>query len=288
MPLTWCFALMLCLGVALAGTPALGHDLWIEPSTFHPATGELVWVGLRIGDPVTGAEPVRRDPRHLERFSLLGPEGETPIPGLDGREPAGWIRPSVPGRYTIVLRSHPAVSVLPPEKFESYLLDEGLEAIRDERARRGESNLPGKERYSRSLKALLTVAGPRAASHRRSAGADRSLGLRLELIARRDPQRLRAGDQLPVELRFEGRPLAGALVAAHRLRSADPEARSGRHVGRPRPLTARTDARGRVVFKLPEDGPWLLTAVHMVPAPPNEEEDWESVWTALTFSLGAN
>jgi len=254
--------------------PAMAHDLWLEPSTFHPDVDELVWVDLRIGHPLTGSEPVRRDSRRLERFVLRGPQGETPIPGLDGREPAGWIRPSAPGRYVVALRSHEAVSVLPAEVFERYLEEKGLQAVSVERARRGDSGEPGRERYSRALKALLSVDGSRPVS---SKGVpDRPLGLRLELIARADPSALRAGDSLPVELRFENRPLAGVRVEAHPLRSASNSA----------PLVARTDARGRVRFTLPREGPWLLTAVQMTPAPPGVEEDWESVWTALTFSLG--
>lgn len=274
-PIVWS-AIVTTLTLGLAAPRASAHDLWIEPSTFRPAVDELVWVGLRIGHPLTGAEPVRRNSRNLERFVLRGPGGETPIPGLDGREPAGWIRPPAPGRYAIVLRSRDAVSVLPGPAFESYLLEEGLEGVSAERARRGEIGAPGRERYSRALKALLTVGGPRDLNgDGTNLAADRPLGLRLELIARADPWTLKAGDTLPVELRFEDRPLAGALIEAMPL-GAELAA----------PLTARTDAEGRAAFTLPTTGPWLLSAVHMVPAHVAEEEDWESVWTALTFSLG--
>lgn len=274
--------------------PAMAHDLWIEPSTFHPEVGELVWVGLRIGHPPTGGEPVRRDERRLERFVLRGPQGETPIPGLDGREPAGWIRPPAPGRYVVALRSHAAVSVLPAEVFERYLEEKGLQAVSAERARRGDSGEPGRERYSRALKALLTVDGLRQVPAERlqdaaGLGADRPLGLRLELIARADPSTLRAGDSLPVELRFENRPLAGVRVEAHPLLSAAEASTPALAVSTPTvsaPLVARTDARGRVRFTLPQEGPWLLTAVHMIPASSGVEEDWESVWTALSFSVG--
>ena len=40
------------------------------------------------------------------------------------------------------------------------------------------------------------------------------LGLTLELIPERSPYALRVGDELPVVLRYEGKPLAGALVMA--------------------------------------------------------------------------
>jgi len=283
-PLFWSFAVT-TLALGLAAPRVAAHDLWIAPSTFRPAVGELVWVGLRIGHPSTGGEPVARDSRRLELFVLRGPQGETPIPGLDGRDPAGWIRPPGPGRYVIALRSHEAVSVLPAAVFESYLHQEGLESVSAERTRRGASDEPGRERYSRALKALLTVGGPRALHPGRpDAEADWPLGLRLELIARADPSKVGAGGSLPVELRFEDRPLAGALIEARPLPSEETVLEEPTETV----LTSRTDAQGRATFELPQGGPWLLTAVHMVPAPTSEKEDWESVWTALSFSLGSD
>jgi hypothetical protein len=274
------------LGVAvscLAATPAGAHDLWIVPSTFHPQSGELVRIGLRVGEPDTGGEPVPRDERFLERFVLLGPDGETRVPGLDGREPAGWIRPETPGRYVLALRSHEAVNVLPGREFEEYLEEKGLDGVIARRAGRGETDAPGRERYSRALKALLAVEGsPGAADGGARLDPDRPLGLRLEMILLDDPGAWRAGAPISVELRFEDRPLAGALVEAHPLGGSVPAS-----AGRSEPARrARTDRRGRVSFELPTAGAWVLTAVHMMPAPAGAEEDWQSLWTALSFSLG--
>lgn len=292
-PRLWWSSLTMVLALGPGAACAGAHDLWIQPSTFHPAPDELVRVDLRIGHPATGGEPVPRDDSHLERFILQGPDGETAIPGLDGREPAGWIRPPVPGRYVLALRSREAVNVLPARAFESYLREEGLDRVIAERARRDETDQPGKERYSRALKALLTVESPRAAPHTPGAPHkagdtvwNRPLGLRLELMLLDDPQALRPETTLTVELRFEGRPLPGALVQAHSLEAGrDPRALDGRHDP---VFRARTDDRGRITFVPPSGGAWLLTAVHMVPAPTEVTEDWQSVWTALTFDVGGN
>lgn len=264
----------------LAPVSAGAHDLWIQPSTFHPKVGELVRIELRIGHPAAGGETVLRDEGHLERFVLVGPDVETPVPGLDGEDPAGWVRPTVPGSHILALRSREAVSVLPARTFESYLTEEGLEEVIDSRARRNESGEPGRERFSRALKALLDVEG--AGDSPSAEPADRPLGLRLELILLDDPRALPPGAPLAVELRFEGRPLAGALVDAHPLEGSS-EASNGRHGPT---LRARTDERGRAAFELSAERAWVLTAVHMVRAPGEGEEDWQSVWTALTFELG--
>jgi uncharacterized GH25 family protein len=50
-------------------------------------------------------------------------------------------------------------------------------------------------------------------------------------------------------------------------------------------LRLRSDAKGRVTFKLPKRGVWLIKSVQMIPAPPASNADWESLWASLTFEL---
>ena len=52
-------------------------------------------------------------------------------------------------------------------------------------------------------------------------------------------------------------------------------------------LSARTDNDGRVRFRLPADGMWLVKAVHMIPAPAGANAEWASFWASLTFELPA-
>ena len=48
-------------------------------------------------------------------------------------------------------------------------------------------------------------------------------------------------------------------------------------------LAARTDAAGRVRFRLRPEGMWLIKAVHMVPAAADSQAKWASFWASLTF-----
>jgi uncharacterized GH25 family protein len=75
-------------------------------------------------------------------------------------------------------------------------------------------------------------------------------------------------------LKYENRPLAGALVVA--INRQNPAQK----------LTARTGKDGRVQFALQSGGLWLIKAVHMVPAE-SENADWASYWASLTFELSA-
>lgn len=261
-------SILCCLG-ALAGVPAAAHDFWIEPSSFLPAPGSAVAIRLKVGEHFRG-DPVPRDPDRIVRFVLLGAAGESPVSGVPGGEPAGYVRMATSGLYVVGYQSNRASIELAAEKFEQYLALEGLEAVSAVRAERQQTGSPGREVYSRCAKALLRVAGEAAAD----AGA-RPLGCPFELLPGGDPTRLAPGSDLSLRLVYAGRPLARALVVA--LRQEAPE----------EALSARSDRDGRVSFHLPAAGHWLVKSVHMVPAPAETGADWESFWASLTFELSA-
>jgi uncharacterized GH25 family protein len=252
---------------ALWAAAAQAHNFWIEPSTFTPAPGQRIAVRLKVGQELQG-DPVPRDPSLIKRFLAVGPAGEVPVPGVANTEPAGFIAFPAPGLTTIVYDSSRFPVALDGAKFEAYLKEEGLEKISALRVRQAKSALPAREVFSRCAKALLAVgngAGP---------GFDRVAGQRLELVAEKNPYTLAGGGELPVQLLYEGKPLAGALVMALQR-------------GRPDKLTARTDAKGRVTLKLDRPGFWLIKAVQMIPASSDAGADWESFWASLTFAIPA-
>ena len=116
------------------------HDFWIEPSTYSPRPDEAVRIQLRVGERFAG-EPVARNGAAIERFIAVGPSGEKPVFGRDGLDPAGLLRLDTAGLWQIGYRSKPSPVVLPADKFEQYLREEGLDtssrhAPRAARARR--------------------------------------------------------------------------------------------------------------------------------------------------------
>lgn len=250
----------------LIAAPALAHDFWIEPTTFRPQVGETVGLVLKVGQNFRG-DPVPRMSESIEKFVLVSRAGEKAVEGVPGRDPAGIARISEPGYLVVGYRSRPRPIELPPEKFEQYLKEEGLEKVIAAREARGDSQKPSREIYSRCAKTLLDADG--AGSN----GYDRTIGMRLELVAEKSPKELGGGRSMPMRLLFEGKPLAGALVVA--IHREDPEKR----------LSARTTASGRVTLDLAPAGVWLVKAVHMVPALPSSGADWESLWASLTFEL---
>jgi hypothetical protein len=80
--------------------------------------------------------------------------------------------------------------------------EEGLNSTAAFRARRNETNSKVHELFSRCAQSLIFAAPAIGAQ------GDRVLGFPLELVAKKNPYAIRAGEDLPV------RPLAGALVIA--------------------------------------------------------------------------
>jgi uncharacterized GH25 family protein len=244
---------------------AAAHDFWIEPSTFRPQLGQAVRLGLRVGVGFPG-DPVPRSNARIVKFDLVTPSGETPVPGVEMGDPAGLVRVSEAGLQIVGYRSNNARLDLPAEKFEQYLKEEGLEKVVAMRARRGESGKPSREHYSRCAKALL-LAGAKVS------GEDRPLGFTLELVAEENPYASAPGQAVPFQLLHQGKPLEGTLVVA--IPRDDPAGK----------LQGRSDAKGRVTFRFPRAGVWLVKAVHLYPAPAGAEVDWESLWASLTFEI---
>lgn len=257
------------VAAALTATCA-GHEFWIQPSSFSPPADSVVQLGLRVGDGFPG-EPVKRNPDRIVRFFARGPKGEEDVLGVSGRDPAGMLKVTQPGLMQVGYRSNHAFVQLDAEKFEAYLREEGLDAILALRKERGESDKPGKEAYSRCAKAILLVGGSATADEKLR--IDAPLGLTLELVAGVVPATLKPGDELPVRLLHDGKPLGGVLIKAYPGGSAVAAVR------------VRTDAAGQARLKLPQAGVWMLAAVHMQAAPAGVDADWESTWASLTFEL---
>jgi uncharacterized GH25 family protein len=270
--------LLVLMIASLGSAPeTLAHEYWLSPSRYAAHAGQEVRITAATGEGFAGHRLPYAEARTAEfqlRSSMifdlapLATEGDSIL--------ARFIAPDDRGAV-VVLVSTPSPIELPAAKFETYLAEDGLEAVIAARARTGASAEPGRERFRRCAKSW--IAGPKASL------ASRILepaGLPFEIVPRNDPG---VGETFEVLLTFEGQPIPGVLVHAWRqplARELLPEPAASRsevdHVA-----AVRTDARGRAVLPISGGGEWLVSAVHMVPsAAPGT--DWESYWASLTFA----
>jgi uncharacterized GH25 family protein len=250
------------LALGLTTPAAIAHEFWLEPKDFKPKVGQVVPIDIRIGQHFKGDSfPFVR--AEFKRFVVIDGRNEAPVKGTDGDEPAVRTKFAKTGLMVFAHYSTPeTVDFDDWAEFEEYLKYEGADHLVPRPA-----NLKAKikESYSRCAKLLLAVG--------EGEGADRFTGMPLELVAEQNPYRLKAGDTLTVQLLLAGKPLAGAQIVA--FAKAEREKR---------PLY-RTGADGRAQIALPAAGPYLLNAVHLMPATRADKADWKSLWASLTFAL---
>lgn len=249
--------------IYLMVTPGFAHDMWLEPAEYQSPEEKSVPVAILIGDHAQG-EPYPRNPARIERFALIDADGnESPVAGRRGRHPAGSLQLIEPGSYAVVYVSDASSIEMEAREFESYLREEGLDAVISQRDAAGAAGSPGRERYSRSLKTLLSTPGV--------AIQDRTTGIPLEFLLTtvKDSDEEFAVD---ARLSFRGAPLANALVAIYRL--DEPQAP---------PIELRTGDDGSFAVSLPS-GRWMMATTHMI-VDDSPTADWRSYWSTLTFAL---
>ena len=252
----------------LTAVPLSAHDFWLGASNWFPEPGSTFAISAGVGERFPTRLDFKTPANWFDDWRIIGPSGDVPVSReFERRDLAMVADVSVPvaGAFLAVMRVAPRTIDMKADEFNDYLKEEGLEAIAALRARRNETGASAHEIFSRCAKSLVLSGRPGEAQ------ADHTLGFTLELVAEQNPYAIRAGEELPVRLTYQNRPLPNALVVAMNRLNPDQK------------LRVRTGKDGRARFSLPPGGMWLIKAVHMVPAPAGSNADWASFWASLTF-----
>lgn len=269
------FATFLLLLVSTtAPSPAQAHEYYLLPDDFSPKVGQTVAVRHLLGQRFNGGEMPWINAWNIRSEVWIG-GGQAPLRSSDGSLPALKLTPGNPELHIVVHESNISrLKFRTWEKFESYARKSGLQTILDrhlaEKRPMPSEEKPLIELYARFAKTLLTVAGDTRA-------VDAQTGLRIELVAKANPLSLSAGAAMPVQLIYEGKPLAGATV--HVFNRIDSEIAH----------SLVTDRDG--MAQIPDDGtgPYLLNAIHMIDATKDSKGDpahYQSFWASLTYKRG--
>jgi hypothetical protein len=246
----------------------LTHDLWVIPGKFVIEPGEKVRVFLHSGDRFPNSTALLSK-RRIESFILHGPSTESPVSAFvaEGDSLTAEIAGPESGTAVLALAIKPRVIRLKADEFNEYLEEDGLPRILELRKRLGETNHSAVERYAKWAKAILKVGD------REDDTWSKPIGLKLEIVPRRNPYTLRPGESSPVVVLFDGEPLPGVTVVGGR---AGPSSRRVKSV---------TDSDGEASLVLEEPGRWYLSAIHMIRLPDDPEAEWESFWATVTFEV---
>lgn len=250
---------------------AAAHDLWMEPETFFVRPGSKTAIYMYLGEGLGNREEKPYLQHKTDSFEVLSRFGVFDLRTLAERDAGPILRfaGDTEGTYLFSMVRNATLIEIDADKFEAYLREEGLEEIIAERKRLGESDMPGRERYSRYLKTILQVGTELDASPKKQTNA------RLEILPQDNPYAKRVGDRAKFQVLFAGRPLRNKAVFVDR--------RTG---GQSDSQKLVTDSDGTVVLKLDAKGTWLIRLVHMQRCERMcKDVDWESFWATLSFGV---
>lgn len=126
------------------------------------------------------------------------------------------------------------------------------------------SAVPGAQSASRSIKLNTTILGRGAPS--------RPLGRDLEIVPLVDPMTLKIGDDLPVQVLAAGKPLPDVALAVD-------------YVNDGHAMSNKTDANGKAVLFVRNDGLNVIGVAHVKKTPDDPDADQISYYATLSFAL---
>ena len=258
-------------GIALMGSgTASSHEFWMLPESFQ-AAGDTASLAMRVGENFNG-DLVGLSTAFVTQLHRQAGGQATDLHSYIPAEPSGAMQVPVAGTGTQLFwaDTQPSHVVLDAGRFFAYLHDEGLDAINEARAKAGNSDKPGRERFRRNVKTLVAGGGEPGDA------ALRSTGQRVEIVPLSDPAGSPAGRDLAFQVLWEGKPLPGALVKFWHRRG-----------GQVLLIRAVANAQGKLLATPPFAGMWMASVVHMIPATDSPQDDWDSYWGNLTFELRA-
>jgi uncharacterized GH25 family protein len=244
--------------VLFLAVPAGAHDLWINVDNYTPPTGRqatlnIGW-GHSFGNPV-GNFMLDRD--RMESVSILDPNGR-PVPlevlnDIDHRTKASL---NTAGTYVVEAKRK--------EGFRSRTTDGDQAKSRAELKNVLECNFSGG--YA---KAIINVGAPSGDGHAKP------VGHRLEIVPLKNPGALRAGDDLPLQVLFNGEKVRTEIRATYAGFSRD---------GAWAYVTGMTqDGVGQV--RILQPGIWLIKVNHRLAYPDPKVCDQSSYTATLTFEV---
>lgn len=263
---------VLLLVLIVAGGMLIGtaHEFWLMPKKFQYKLGEEMQLAFMVGENFQG-EPWDLSRHKVERVEVHQ--------GITVTKLGQFVKPDKgnnltykfnrEGTHMLAFESNFAFIELAPDTFKTYLEEDGLENIAEERKRTGRTGERAREFYKRFAKVIVQCGSKLDNSFRRSAG------FRYEIFPLANPASLKTGDYLDCQVMWEGKPVPHVMVKVWS------------YVGNRIFLqNIYTEKDGTIRFPVSSAGPWMVSSVKMIPSE-LDGADYQSHWASLVFEIKA-
>ena len=272
---------LLAIGMTLIFGVAQGHQTYMIADLYELRPGTDNYLFLKNG---TYFESGYSITRKMSRDISIVMAGERKTPPDDEVEDVDG-NPKYKQTYIKVfaekegtglagLAAHPDYIALPAEIFEDYLVHEGLDdAVAEFRATNDRSTI--RERYTKHAKGIFQVGKPLSDDFKHV------LDYKAEIFVDQNPSSVSIGDDMSIQVMYDGEPLANQQVYVSHASTGAPEEASTPEIST---YALRTDEDGRASFKITEKDKWYIQMIHMQKVD-DEDADWESNWSTITFEI---
>lgn len=233
--------------VYIWGTPVLAQEMWLQPFRFVFAPQEPLKVSFKSGLNFS-AQPWDLSAHTIARLEAHTTEGVVAL--ADRVKPGAYenVMFDAPraGQVLVVLESNPVEQAYSAEDFNTYLQDEGHDAVYQQRVKQKLTASAARERRTYHAKLLVQVSEAAGALYRQPQG------MALELICDQNPYQLKTGDPVRFTILWQGKPLFGAQVKVWNKRE-----------GKINLQQIYTETNGTISTHISNAGMWMVSVSHM-------------------------
>jgi uncharacterized GH25 family protein len=262
------------LGCLLLSAPVYAHEFWISPVDFQIEPQSPIAADFRVGQKFNGGihsylsnDTTRHEIHHAGQMIK--------VPAREGDRP-GFQHTGLPGGLAILVHetTDSTLTYHTFYEFNAFVAHKGFAGLAEAHRARDLPEVDFVESYRRFAKSLIAVGD--------GTGRDRPVGLKIEIVALRNPYTSDPGDGMRLQVLLDGQPRPDVQVEVF-----------DRPIGSKEPVQItlyRTDANGIAQFPLSAGREYMVDNVALVALQPVSEGDpvWRSLWANLTFAVPGN
>lgn len=251
---------------------ASAHDAWIELTPEQQENNAAVWKAEFYIGHAEDRDPYAADGARVSGFFSVGASGITEhLKVFSEARKENGVEISFAGtdNQILALSTFRAFSELDAEKFNDYVEKEGIVPIEVNRLQKRTTEQPGREIYSRYMKAIPDFGGESCDMSFLS----QPIGQLLEIIPLTHPGKACSGE-MTFELHYFGEPVKNATLYWNRTDQPTPSEKT------------RTDDMGRASFSRPDEGMWYVHAAWSRPVDKSRfDADFATTFSSLSMSF---
>ena len=244
------------------------HEFWLQPDKFIFRRGETINIRLREGN---NSEEKNwggfKEQLQNMHFYFGNVRDKDLLKALSDKK-GDSIQLALLDEGTAMICSNSTNTFIEKqvEKFNSYLIENGLTEAIGYRQQNNENNSPGREYFHRSVKTIFQVGKKTDKTYKQKTD------LLIDIIPEDHPYNVINDEKLKVKVLLKGKPLAHQKVKVlHRLNDKATQ------------IEYTTNEEGDFKFFFTPTGDWMVSTVKMIRLTNDPKAEWQSYWGSLTW-----